>query len=160
MGKAGAETKMTGSLAGKHRFIFSGTHPDTCSPVSRVNIRRPKKFMNFVMDRDARKAREEVAVVAQSENSGVEGKKKIKTRRGKFLLHHWRGIHIKHRSRFFSFSPTCKKKNKSFSQHFGPAGLSFTARPNSCERDTLLYLPQSMPSICFDISLSTGGNVE
>lgn len=28
------------------------------------------------------------------------------------MLHHWRGIHIKYGSRFFSFSPTCKKKNK------------------------------------------------
>lgn len=112
MGKAGAEAKMTGSLAGKHRFIFSATQPDTCSPVSRANIRRAKRFVNFVMDRDARKAREEGASVVQSENSGVEGEKKIKTRRGKFLLHHWRGIHIKHRSRFFSFSPTCKKNKK------------------------------------------------
>lgn len=76
MGKAGAETKMTGSLAGKHRFIFSGTHPDTCRPVSRANVRRPERFMNFVMDRDARQAREEGAVAVQSENSGVEGEKK------------------------------------------------------------------------------------
>lgn len=76
MGKAGAETKMTGSLAGKHRFIFRRTHPDTSSRVSRANMRRPKRFMNFVMDRDARTAREEGAVVVQSENSGVEGEKK------------------------------------------------------------------------------------
>lgn len=103
-------------------------------------------------------------MVVQSENSGVEGKKiKNKNEEGEILVASLERNSHQARVQVFLFQSDLQKKttkNKSFSQHFGPAGLSFAARPNSCERDALLYLPQSMPSICFDISLSTGGNAE
>lgn len=55
-----------------------------------------------------------------------------------FSLHHWRGIHVKRRSRFL----VQLVKTRAFTCTFpyGQAGLSFTAWSNSCEQDTHCYI--------------------
>lgn len=55
-----------------------------------------------------------------------------------------------HQAQIQIFSPACE--NKSFSDTFAPARLSLHGLTAASE--TLLYLPRSTPSMCFDISLS------
>ena len=111
--------------------------------------------MNFTMDRDA----------GQRQEGAVVGYEEQKKNRGSFAVEILvasleRNSHQAQVQIFF----LRRTREKPFFSHtffpYGYARLSFTAWSNSCEQDTLLYLPQSMPSIRFDISLSAGGNVD